>query len=306
MSPTTRHVGVIGLGQMGGGIARNLDRAGLLSAVFDTAKETLHSLDLSEDVETGGLASLAKVADQIIFVVPSSKEIRACLDGPDGLLENGKPETVYLDFTTSDPAASREIAAEVAKSGSHYLDCGMSGSAMGADAGSLTLMVGGEKEILDRCQDLVKAIAHPERVFHVGPQGAGHTLKLLHNMVCHTNFMILCEAGRLAEEAGIPLQKAIDVFNAGNARSHISEKRFPDHILSETWDGRSVVANLRKDLGMGVAMSRQMQRPAVFAGETLKVLQNAMDAGLENTDFCRLYLHFDELMQSRWGAETKN
>ncbi|MGI9380889.1 MAG: NAD(P)-dependent oxidoreductase [Methyloligellaceae bacterium] len=306
MSSRTRHVGVIGLGQMGGGIARNLDRAELLSGAFDAATETLQSLNISEDVDTSGLKSLAKVADQIIFVVPSSKEIRACLEGPNGLLKNGQPGTVFLDFTTSDPKDSREIANDVENSGMHYLDCGMSGGATGADAGQLTLMIGGDEAILDRCQDLVAAITHPERVFHVGPQGAGHTLKLLHNMVCHTNFMILSEACRLAEEAEIPLQKAIDVFNAGNARSLISEKRFPNHILSETWDGRSVVSNLHKDLGMGVAMSREMQRPAIFAGETLKVLKNAIASDLGDTDFTRLYLHFDELMQSRWESESEN
>ena len=96
--------------------------------------------------------------------------------------------------------------------------------------------------------------------------GTGHTIKLLHNMVCHTNFMVVAEAGRLAERAGIPLETAIKVFNAGNARSYISEQRFPNHILSGKFDGRSTVSNLAKDLAMADDVRQRVRRGECLHG----------------------------------------
>ncbi len=302
----TRNVSVIGIGQMGSGIARNLDKAELLSGIYDSSDDRMSSIKLSDSVIRGPLHEVAKVSDFVIFVVPSSTEILMCFDGSGGLLAHARPSTVYLDFTTSDPQETLKIAQLVREKGMHYLDCGMSGGGRGADTGQLTLMMGGEKDEIDRCSRLISVVANPENVFHVGPQGAGHTMKLIHNMVCHSNFLVLCEACRLAEESGIPLKMAIDVFNAGNARSLISEQRFPNHILSETWDARSTVSNLAKDLGMGVEHSKNMGREAVFAGETLRLLQDALNNGLSGEDFSTLYRHYDNLMQGRWQEMNKS
>ena len=108
------------------------------------------------------------------------------------------------------------------------------------------------------CKPIFDVIAGT--VTHVGGSSTGHAIKLLHNMVCHTNFLVVAEAGRLAERAGIPLAIAIKVFNAGNARSYISEQRFPNHILSGKFDGRSTVSNLAKDLAMADAFANEIGR----------------------------------------------
>ena len=133
---------------------------------------------------------------------------------------------VIVDLTTSDPARTRELARETTATGRAYLDCGMTGGAAGADAGTLTLMCGGDAAVLERVRPVFAAFT--KKVFLVGPSGAGHTLKLIHNMVVHTNFLVASEACRMAESAGMDLASVIDVFNAGNARSFSSEC----HIIS--------------------------------------------------------------------------
>ena len=162
---------------------------------------------------------------------------------------------VVYDFTTSDPRATRELAARASVRGIAYLDAGMSGGAAGADAGTLTLMIGGDKAAFERTRALLDPIA--SRIFYLGGSGAGHTLKLIHNMVLHTIFLATCEGGRMAETAGINLADMIDVFNVSNARSFISEVRFPRHILSKKWDARSRVYNLRKDVVDGGRTGRR-------------------------------------------------
>ena len=172
----------------------------------------------------------------------------------------------------------------------------MSGGAIGADFGKMALMVGGADDAVAACRPVFDAIAGT--VTHVGPSGAGHTIKLLHNMVCHTNFMVVAEAGRLAERAGIPLETAIKVFNAGNARSYISEQRFPNHILSGKFDGRSTVSNLAKDLAMADDFANALGEANAYTALTAKILAKAIDKGMAAEDFTRLYGVYEELVRS--------
>lgn len=294
-SEATPRVGVIGLGQMGGGVARNLDAASLLEAVWDTAPAAMAPFEQALVAASPG--AVAERCDVVIFVVPSSKEIALCLDGPDGILAQAATDQVLVDLTTSHPDDTKDLASRAEGAGRTYLDAGMSGGAQSADDGQLALMFGGNAAAFERCRPALEAIANMDKVFHVGPSGAGHTMKLVHNMICHTIFMATAEGCRVAEKAGIDLETAVNVINNGNARSFISEFRFPRHILTGNWDARSRVANLEKDLGMGVAMAHALGAPAVFSGETLALLQRAMASGMAETDFSRIYQEFDRLAE---------
>ncbi len=154
-------------------------------------------------------------------------------------------------------------------------------------------MLGGAEADIARLQPVFDAIAG--RVIRVGGSGAGHTVKLLHNMVCHTNFLALAEACRTAERAGLELAAVLEVINAGNARSFISERRFPDHILSGRFDGRSTVANLAKDLGMAETLAEALGQPAPYTSLTTRLLRHALDEGRAADDFTTLYPAYDGL-----------
>lgn len=288
-------VGVIGLGQMGRGIAVNLHRAGHLRAAWDIAPIARTHAPLAK-VAMMPARDMAAQCDVIIFVVPTSKEIAANLDGPDGILAVNRPGQIIVDLTTSDPARTRQLAQAAQAKGRTYLDAGMTGGASGADAGTLTLMIGGDAAALDRVRPVLATLAR--KLFHVGPSGAGHTLKLIHNMIVHTNFLAACEGARLAERAGLDLAAVIDVLNAGNARSFITERRFPDHILSGKFDGRSTVSNLAKDLAMAAAHADQHGHAAPYTHLTAGLLKRAVDAGLSADDFTTLYPAIDRLIDS--------
>lgn len=282
---------VIGLGNMGRGIARNLDRVGRLAAAWDVAEPARTNAQLSSDVALVSPSQFGRMRF-ILFVVPGSAQIEEILPG---LLARPHDGETLIDLTTSDPAKTKANAAKVRATGREYVDGGMSGGAIGADSGKMALMVGGADAAVAACKPVFDAIAGT--VTHVGPSGAGHTIKLLHNMVCHTNFMVVAEAGRLAERAGIPLETAIKVFNAGNARSYISEQRFPNHILSGKFDGRSTVSNLAKDLAMADKFASEMGTN-VYTSLTAQILAQAIDKGMAAQDFTRLYKVYEELVGS--------
>jgi len=287
-----RDTAVIGLGNMGRGIARNLDRAERLAAAWDIGDAVRTKAQLSSDVALVPPSQFGRLGF-ILFVVPGSAQIEEMMPG---ILARPHEGETLIDLTTSDPANTKANAAKVRASGREYVDCGMSGGALGADSGKMALMVGGATDAVASCKPVFDVIAGA--VTHVGPSGAGHTIKLLHNMVCHTNFLVVTEAGRLAERAGIPLETAIKVFNAGNARSYISEQRFPNHILSGKFDGRSTVSNLAKDLAMANAFANQIGEANAYTALTAEILAKAIEKGMAGEDFTRLYEQYDELVKA--------
>lgn len=285
----TKTVGVIGLGNMGRGIAKNIAGAGHELLTWDMSEAARAAQ--AGIARISAPADMAAEADVVIFVVPGSEQIDGMLDK---MLAQARKELILWDFTTSDPVYTKKLASRAAAAGVPYMDAGMTGGgAKGADDGTMTLMIGGDAEVLERSRPVLEACAG--KLIHLGPSGAGHTMKVVHNLITHTNFLACSEAGRLAEAAGIDLADMIKVFNAGNARSFISERRFPDHILSGTWDGRSRIYNLRKDVRMAVALAKELGSPMRLGHQTLAWIEAAVEAGMEEEDFTRLYPALDGL-----------
>lgn len=295
MNMTQPTIGVIGLGNMGRGIAANFAKAGHITAVWDISEEARDNLAQTENVVVATPGDMAAAGAMMVYVVPATPEIEASFEGPDGVLAQAAPGTIVYDLTTSFPEDTKRLAARATDAGIQYLDAAMSGGATGADAGTLTLMIGGDEATFEACRARLEAIA--DNMYFLGEVGAGHAMKLIHNMVTHSIFLTTCEAGRMAERAGLKLSDMIDVFNTSNARSYSSEARFPRHILSETWDARSRVYNLNKDLGMVVRMAEGMGMDARYAKETSAFLNKAIDRGMAEDDYSLLYKVFDDIRE---------
>ncbi|MBT3989518.1 MAG: NAD(P)-dependent oxidoreductase [Rhodospirillaceae bacterium] len=285
-------VGVIGLGNMGRGIAKNLIKAGNEVFVWDISEEArkpyARKATIAEPHEMAGKCQM------VIFVVPGSPEIDAMLKGKNSMLAKPKRGLVLYDFTTSDPVYTKKLAKRAAKKGVTYMDAGMTGGgAQGADEGTMTLMIGGDTKVFKRTAPMLAPVA--KKLIHLGASGTGHTMKVVHNMITHTNFFALSEAAHLGRRAGIKLEDLIEVFNNGNARSFISERRFPDHIISETWDGRSRVYNLNKDVGMAIALADKLGATVNIGRDTYAYIQEAVRQGRSEEDFTRLYPDLEKL-----------
>ena len=290
-------IGVVGLGNMGGGIARNLAKSKFPLAVWDSSKKAVKAFDKVKNAAPMPPGEMAACCDVIIFVVPGSSEIDEVLKGRTGVLANAKKGLALYDFTTSDPAYTKKLSSRAAKKGVAYLDAGMSGGATGAAAGTLTLMLGGDKKAFGRSRRYLAPFT--SKIFHLGPVGAGHTLKLIHNMVCHSVFMATVEGGQMAERAGIKLADMVEVFNVANARSYASEIRFPKHILSKKWDAKPRVYNLHKDLGMAVKLGKKLGAEVNHGEATLSFLKKAMALGMQEKDYALLYRDFEKIRKTK-------
>ena len=290
--PPLPRTAVIGLGQMGRGIARRLEAAGSLAGVCDLSDSALAAARLGPGIHRTSVAGLVPLADILLFVVPATSDIgTAIVDAP---LRHGQ---IVVDLTTSDPAESRRLAASLDQIGVCYLDAAMTGGAAAADTGRLTLMAGGAADVLARARPALDQIA--TTIIHLGPVGTGHAMKRVHNMILHTIFLSTCEGLRLAERAGIDPATAVQVLNAGNARSFVSEVRFPRDILSGTRQTRSRIGNLSKDLGLAVDWAERLAAQTPFGRLTDEILTQAMTMGLEDTDFAHLFPQYDALVTRR-------
>lgn len=287
-----KKIGVIGLGNMGRGVAKNLIKAGNDVFVWDVAEAARKPYGKTATIAEP--AEMSRKCSMIIFVVPGSPEIDAMLKGKHSMLANPRRGLVLYDFTTSDPVYTKKLARRAAKKGVTYMDAGMTGGgALGADKGTMTLMIGGDTKVFKRTADMLGPVA--KKLIYLGQSGTGHTMKLVHNMITHTNFFALSEAAHLGRRAGIKLEDLIEVFNNGNARSFISERRFPDHIISETWDGRSRVYNLNKDVGMAIALADKLGATVNIGRDTYAYIQEAVRQGRSEDDFTRLYPDLEKL-----------
>lgn len=286
-------VGVIGLGNMGRGVAANLGKPDRDVYVWDLAEPARDRFKDKPGFVIAPPGEMAKTCEAILFVVPATPEIKACLEGDDGILANARDGLILCDLTTSDPLASRALAVELKPRGISYIDAGTSGGPMRADAGDLTLMVGGDPKAVEKVRPYFDDIAR--EVFYLGGSGNGHTMKLLHNIICHATFMATTEAFNLGERAGLKLEDMVNVVNQSNARSYASESRYPKHILTKKWDGRSRVYNLHKDLKMGVDLGRRLGGGTEFSEATFHYLDKAIRRGMSEEDYTLIYRDFDQI-----------
>ena len=286
-------VSVIGIGQMGLGIANNIQNAGYLNSIFEINTSLLSQLENDNDIIVNN-PKLGLISSNIlIFVVPSTQQIRDFLFSADWI-DNIEENTIIIDLTTSNPDETKKLSKELSKRKINYIDCGMTGGAQGAEKGTLTLMMGGKKNIIKSVTPVLESFTN--RLIHVGITGSGHALKLIHNMVTHTIFLATVEGVIGAKKLGIDPEVVIDVFNSGNARSFISESRFPNHILSEKWDARSRVSNLFKDLSMVTNLLNDNKIGCPYGELTTDILKNAVSEGLADRDFSLLYNEYEKLI----------
>ena len=288
-------VGVIGLGRMGNPVAQRFIGAKMPLMLWDISEAARRPFEKTKGVTIAPPGEMAKSCAVVFFVVPSSDEIAACCRGKDGLLKNARKGLVVYDLTTSDPAKTKRLAKRAARAGVGYLDAGMSGGPAGILEGELTLMIGGDERLLKRTKKYLAPFV--SNTFHLGAQGSGHTMKLIHNMVLHTMFLATCEGARLVERLGMRVEDMIDIFNVSTAYSYASRHRFPNNILSGTWNGQARIYNLQKDVGIAVGIGKKRGADVQLAEGTLAFLKKAVARGMIEEDLSLLYRDFDQIQK---------
>jgi 3-hydroxyisobutyrate dehydrogenase len=209
-------------------------------------------------------------ADAVVTCLPSSREVEALLDGPEGLLAGLRPGALVLDCTSGDPAGSRRIGARLAEQGIAFADAPVSGGTNGAEAGTLTIMVGADAETFERARPILSAFGR--RIHHVGPVGAGDAVKAVNQLLLGLNILAVGEGLAALVKAGVNPRTALDVINASSGRSFVSEVLVPDRVLTGLWPKTFRLALLAKDVGIAVDLLAETGVEAPVAEAVGRVL----------------------------------
>jgi 3-hydroxyisobutyrate dehydrogenase len=242
---------------------------------------------------------LAEGVDVVITCLPTSREVEALLDGPEGLLAGLRAEALFLDCTSGDPASSRRIAARLAELRVAFADAPVSGGTNGAASGTLTIMIGGAPETVARARPLLAAFG--SRIEHVGPVGTGHALKAVNNALLALNIQAIGEGLAALVKAGVPPRTALEVINQSSGRSFVSEALVPDRVLTGRWPRTFRLALLEKDVGIARELLEETGVRAPLLERTGELFSRARAELGEAAD----YMEAIRLIERQAGVEIR-
>jgi len=247
-------VGFIGLGIMGGPMARNLMEAGYELTVQNRSPEKAEELGEAGATVAATPGEAAENSDVIITMLPDSPQVREIVAGEDGVLEGISQGSLLIDMSTISPVVTEELAEAVKQKGASMLDAPVSGGDVGAIEGTLSIMVGGEEADFERAKPLFGAMG--KTVTHVGPVGAGQVTKAANQIVVALTIEAVSEALVLGSAGGVSPEKILEVLSGGLAGNKVMEVK-REKFLSHTFEPGFRSELHHKDLGIALAAGRE-------------------------------------------------
>src|SRR5438445_2073591 len=294
---TMAELGYVGLGVMGGGVAKRLLDAGHSVTGWNRTKKKAQWL---LDAGMRWAESQREVAEQseIVFtMVTNTAAVQAVTEGPDGILAGLERGKIYVDMSTASPANTRELAEKVAAVGAQMLDAPVSGTSITVEQGKVSIMVGGDEDVFERAKPVLEAIG--PKVFHLGPNGTGVTMKIAINLSLAVQMLAFSEGVLLAEKTGISRERAVEVMLASVIASPMVAYRGPLVLghPDEVWFGCHM---MQKALNPALRPGRQLEVPLPTTAVTNELLTAANGMGVGGRDFAVLF----DVLAAMAGVET--
>jgi len=292
-------VSFLGLGAIGQPMAARLAGPFELT-VWNRTRERADEFARSHRAHVAGSPREAATGAQaVVTCLPTSADVEALLDGPDGILAGLEAGALLIDCTSGDPGTSLRIAARVQEAGGAFADAPVSGGTNGAASGTLTVMIGSDDVTFSRAREIVRPFA--ARVEHMGPVGTGHAMKAVNNALLAVNIVATAEGLATLVKAGVPAAKAVDVLNASSGRSFVSEHLVPERVLTGAWPKTFRLALLDKDTGIALSLADELAVEApvmTVTGDVLAVARRALGPDAD-------YLEAIKVIESQAGVEIR-
>ena len=285
-------IGFVGLGIMGKPMAKNLIKAGYELVVMDLNKEAVEELKgLGAKAGTSS-SDVASKCDVIITMLPNSPHVKVAVLGEGGIIEGAKPGTVVIDMSSIAPLASREVYAALAVKGIDMLDAPVSGGEPKAIDGTLSVMVGGKKEVFDKYYDIMKVMAGS--VVYVGEIGAGNIAKLCNQVVVALNISAVSEALILAKKAGVDPDLVYQAIRGGLAGSTVMEAKAPMMMDRNFKPGFKIDLHI-KDLNNVLETSHKLNVSLPLTAQVMEIMQAIKADGCGMEDHASIVKYYEKL-----------
>jgi 3-hydroxyisobutyrate dehydrogenase len=277
-------IGLIGLGAMGGGYLARLMEQNCDVLCFDAMPEARARAQAAGAEVAGSLSDLGAACDTIILSLPKAAIVAAVMEELGPHLTAG---TIVIDTSTSEPDTTKRLAMTAAANGYTFLDGPVSGGPIGARSGTMTMVVGGDLDAFTKVRPLLEKMTG--KLVHIGPSGAGHTVKIANNLLCAANLVLMSEMAQLAERAGISLSELLTGINAGSGRSGVSEVNFPKWIANEAYDSGFTMGLMRKDVGLATGLADRLALDLPATNIIASVWENSREMLDDSADFNEIF-----------------
>jgi 3-hydroxyisobutyrate dehydrogenase len=276
-------IGVIGLGNMGAGIATTLANKETEVYGYDLSKTAMDAIVDKGVQPTSDLGELVTICDIIILSLPKAEHVKHVCLGEQGIRSYNKPGLIIIDTTTSEAETSREIAQQLKPLGIDFIDAPVSGGPAGAASGTMSMVIGGEQSVVDAILPLLEKISSVQ--IHIGDVGAGNITKIANNLLCAAHLISTAEVISLAAKAGVDPQKVLEGINAGSGRSGVSQVNFPKWILNHAFDSGFTMGLMRKDLGLAEKLADALGLPLPLTRHAIQMWQDSQQTLADQDDF---------------------
>lgn len=254
-------VGFIGLGQMGSRMVRNLARAGHEVAAYDVRSAAVTAIAVNSGIRGASSVADAVSGNEVIFTsLPAPKDVEDVVLGPDGVKDSAAAGAIFVDLSTNAPSVVRRLAAELATHGIRMLDAPVSGGVEGAEAGTLSIMVGGDPDVFEAVKPVLSAIG--TKLFHCGGIGNGSVVKLCNNIAGQAYALITAEVLTLGMRAGVELGTLAEVIGASTGSNTRLTRTFPRRVFPRMFESPGFSAYLSaKDTRLALDLAHELNVP---------------------------------------------
>ncbi|SCG81993.1 tartronate semialdehyde reductase [Proteiniborus sp. DW1] len=287
-------IGFIGLGVMGKRMAANVLKSGYQLIVSDLNNDAVKELVEMGAEEGQTPAEVAKDADIVLTSLPNSAIVENVVLGENGILEGAKEGAVIVDLSSITPKSIQNIAEKANHKGVEVLDAPVSGGAAGAEKGTLTIMVGGNKESFEKALPVLNCIG--TKVYHVGEVGAGDTVKLVNNLLLGANMVAVAEALALGVKAGLKPDVLYDIISQSSGASYALTAKYKNFIAKGNFEPGFMIDLQYKDLQLAVDTAKDLKMPLIIGNLSQQMFEAARAKGLGAEDISAVLKLYED-----WG-----
>lgn len=297
-------VGFIGIGVMGRPMTLNLLKAGHQVTIFARYPE---KPEVQEVLSAGAKLApssraVAMASDVVITMLPNSPQVEEVVAGPNGIFDGARKGLIIIDMSTIAPAVSQKLAQEASNRGAHVLDAPVSGGSQGAVNGTLTIMVGGEREIFEQALPVLEAMGKKENIFHVGPNGAGEVVKIVNNILVGAIAAAISESLVLGVKAGGDVDTMAKVIGVSAGASWQLSNQFPLRAFNGSFQPGFMTDLLHKDLGLALDLAAENAVPMAMTALTRQMYEMARAEGYGREDYTSLMKVLEQMV----GVEVRS
>ena len=295
-------IGFIGVGAMGQPMALNLIAARYEVYVFDTQLEQAKKVGEKGAKVCQSCGELAAAADVIVSSLPNAAIVESVYAGKNGVFESCRPGTVVVDMSSVAPSTTKKMEKMAKERGLEYVDAPVSGGVAGAQAGTLTIMVGAEDAVFEKISPILKVLG--KNIYHVGTPGAGDAIKLVNNLLLGCNMAALAEALVLGVKCGLSPKTMHEIIKNSSGRSYALEAKMEKFIMADAFDSGFAVDLQYKDLGLALEAARETNVPLPITAAAIQVFEAARAKGLNRKDMSSVVKVWEELTGSKISGRT--